>query len=54
MTDQVKQIVEILNKEPFKRNYNSVSFLSFGPEQLLQVLNDVLTAIDKQHAGDIR
>jgi len=54
MTEEARQIVEFLNKDPFQRNYNLISFHSLGPEQLLQLLNDVLTEIDSKNAGDIR
>lgn len=46
MSDQIKFIVDSLNKEPFKKNYNLITFDSLGPMQLLQVLNDVLAEID--------
>uniref|UniRef100_D6RHM7 Intraflagellar transport 81 n=1 Tax=Mus musculus TaxID=10090 RepID=D6RHM7_MOUSE len=50
MSDQIKFIVDSLNKEPFKKNYNLITFDSLGPMQLLQVLNDVLAEIDpKEH-----
>ncbi|XP_078523624.1 intraflagellar transport protein 81 homolog isoform X1 [Lissotriton helveticus] len=54
MSDQIKFIVEKLNKDPFKKNYNLISFDSLEPMQLLQVLNDVLAEIDPKHAVDIR
>ena len=54
MTEEVRQIVELLNKDPFKKNYNLISFHSLGPEQLLQLLNDVFAEIDAKNAGDIR
>ncbi|KAM4707425.1 intraflagellar transport protein 81 homolog [Discoglossus pictus] len=54
MSDQLKFIVEKLNKEPFKRNYNLITFDSLEPMQLLQVLNDVLAEIDPKHSVDIR
>lgn len=54
MTEDAKQVVEYLNKEPFKRNLNFISFQSLGQEQLLQLLNDVLSEIDPSQAGDIR
>ncbi|KAJ1093134.1 hypothetical protein NDU88_006242, partial [Pleurodeles waltl] len=46
MSDQIKFIVEKLNKDPFKKNYNLITFDSLEPMQLLQVLNDVLAEID--------
>ncbi|XP_038049933.1 intraflagellar transport protein 81 homolog [Patiria miniata] len=54
MSEQLKYIVEHLNKEPFKRSYNLISFDSLEPIQLLQVANDVLAQINPQHKLDIR
>ncbi|XP_076807172.1 intraflagellar transport protein 81 homolog [Clavelina lepadiformis] len=54
MTEEAKQIVEHLNKEPFKRSLNLISLHSLGAEQLLQLLNDVLAEIDPRQHGDIR
>lgn len=54
MSDQLKFIVEKLNKEPFKKNLNLITFDSLEPMQLLQVLNDVLAEIDPKHSLDIR
>ena len=46
MSEQLKYIVQELNKEPFSKNYNLISFDSLEPLQLLQVLNDVLGVVD--------
>lgn len=54
MSEQLKYIVDELNKEPFKRNYNLISFDSLQPLQLLQVLNDVFAEINPQHKIDLR
>ncbi|XP_077318116.1 intraflagellar transport protein 81 homolog [Lithobates pipiens] len=54
MSDQLKFIVEKLNKEPFKKNFNLITFDSLEPMQLLQVLNDVFAEIDPKHSVDIR
>lgn len=54
MSEQLKYIVEQLNKEPFKRSYNLISFDSLEPLHLLQVLNDVLAEINAQNKLDIR
>ncbi|XP_018587006.1 intraflagellar transport protein 81 homolog [Scleropages formosus] len=54
MSEQIKFIVEQLNKEPFKKNFNLITFDSLEPMQLLQVLNDVLADIDPKQAIDIR
>ncbi|MEE6503954.1 hypothetical protein FKM82_005026 [Ascaphus truei] len=54
MSNQLKFIVEKLNNEPFKKNYNLITFDSLEPMQLLQVLNDVLAEVDPKHSVDIR
>uniref|UniRef100_H2YNA5 Intraflagellar transport protein 81 homolog n=1 Tax=Ciona savignyi TaxID=51511 RepID=H2YNA5_CIOSA len=54
MTEEAKLIVDLLNKEPFKKGLNLITLHSYGPEQLLQLLNDVLATIDPSQAGDIR
>ncbi|KAJ7330649.1 Intraflagellar transport protein 81 [Desmophyllum pertusum] len=54
MSEQLKYIVDELNKEPFKKNYNLISFDSLQPLQLLQVLNDVFAEINPQHKLDLR
>lgn len=46
MNDQVKFIVEKLNQEPFKRNFNFISFDNLQGNSLLQLLNDVLAEIE--------
>lgn len=46
MSEQLKFIVEQLNKDPFKKNFNLITFDSLEPMQLLQVLNDILAEID--------
>ena len=46
MSDQLKFIIAELNKEPYNRSYNLISFDSLEPLQLLQVFTDVLTEID--------
>lgn len=46
MSDKIKFIVDNLNKEPFRKNYNLITFDSLEPMQLLQILNDVLAEID--------
>lgn len=46
MSEQLKIIVEQLNREPFKKNLNLITFDSLEPMQLLQTLNDVLAEID--------
>uniref|UniRef100_A0A3Q1FQA1 Intraflagellar transport protein 81 homolog n=1 Tax=Acanthochromis polyacanthus TaxID=80966 RepID=A0A3Q1FQA1_9TELE len=54
MSEQLKFIVEQLNKEPFKKNFNLITFDTLEPMQLLQILNDVLAEIDPKQALDIR
>ncbi|KAF7656569.1 hypothetical protein LDENG_00039170 [Lucifuga dentata] len=54
MSEQLKFIVEQLNKEPFKKHFNLITFDSLEPIQLLQILNDVLAEIDPKQALDIR
>ncbi len=46
MSEQLKFIVEQLNREPFKKNLNLITFDSQEPMQLLQTLNDVLAETD--------
>lgn len=48
MGEQVKFIVQELNKEPFKKNLNLISFDSLEPLSLLQILSDVLGEIDSK------
>ncbi|XP_076860230.1 intraflagellar transport protein 81 homolog [Brachyhypopomus gauderio] len=54
MSEQLKFIVEQLNREPFKKNFNLITFDSLEPMQLLQTLNEVLSEIDSKQAIDIR
>ncbi|XP_008282374.1 intraflagellar transport protein 81 homolog [Stegastes partitus] len=54
MSEQLKFIVEQLNKEPFKKNFNLITFDTLEPMQLLQILNDVLAEIDPKQTIDIR
>ncbi|KAM7392016.1 hypothetical protein PAMP_022659 [Pampus punctatissimus] len=54
MSEQLKFIVEQLNKDPFKKSFNLITFDSLEPMQLLQILNDVLAEIDSKQALDIR
>lgn len=54
MTDMIKFIVGELNKEPYNRNYNLITFDAIGSEQLLQILNDVFGEIDATNKLDVR
>ena len=49
MSDQLKYIVAELQKAPYSKNFNLITFDSLSGEQLLQVLNDVLAEIDSKH-----
>lgn len=53
MSEQLKFIVEQLNKDPFKKNFNLITFDSLEPMQLLQILNDVLAEIDPKVGDEI-
>lgn len=46
MSEQLKFIVEQLNRDPFKKNFNLITFDSLESMQLLQILNDVFAEID--------
>lgn len=54
MSDQIQFIVEKLNQEPFRKNYNLITFDSLGSTQLLQLLSDVLGEIDPKVRKAIR
>lgn len=54
MSEQIKYIIQELNKEPFNKTYNLITFDSLEPLQLLQVLTDVLSIIDPKQKLDIR
>ncbi|XP_054906478.1 intraflagellar transport protein 81 homolog [Poeciliopsis prolifica] len=54
MSEQLKFIVQQLNMEPFRKNFNLITFDSLEPMQLLQILNDVLAEIDPKQSMDIR
>ena len=46
MSEQLKYIVQELNKPAFNKNMNVINFDNIEPLQLLQVLTDVLAVID--------
>ena len=48
MNDQVKFIVDKLNQQPFKKNLNFINFDNLQGNNLIQLLNDVLTEIDSR------
>ncbi|XP_034452276.1 intraflagellar transport protein 81 homolog [Hippoglossus hippoglossus] len=54
MSEQLKFIVEQLNKEPFKKSFNLITFDCLEPMQLQQILNDVLAEIDPKQSMDLR
>ncbi|XP_047108512.1 intraflagellar transport protein 81 homolog isoform X1 [Schistocerca piceifrons] len=54
MSDQLKYVVQELNKSPLNKSFNLISFDSLNSEQLLQVLTDVLALIDTSNKVDIR
>ncbi|XP_014280584.1 intraflagellar transport protein 81 homolog isoform X1 [Halyomorpha halys] len=54
MSEKLRYIVSELNKPPFSKKYNLISFDSLSPEELLQVLSDVLTEIDEANKIDIK
>ena len=46
MSKQPTFIVKHLNKDPFKKNVNLITFDSLEPMQLLEILSYVLAEID--------
>lgn len=46
MTEQLKFVVQELNKPPFNKNFNLINFDALEPSQLLQVLSDVFLTIE--------
>ena len=49
MSDQLKYIVSELQKDPYNKTFNLITFDSLSGEHLLQVFNDVLAEIDNKH-----
>ena len=49
MSDQLKFIVSELQKPPYNKTFNIITFDSLSGEQLLQTFNDVLAEIDSKH-----
>uniref|UniRef100_A0ABL0EJC2 IFT81 calponin homology domain-containing protein n=1 Tax=Rhodnius prolixus TaxID=13249 RepID=A0ABL0EJC2_RHOPR len=54
MSEKIKFIILELSKEPFKKNYNLITFDSLSPEDLLQILSDVLADLDCSSRVDIK
>eukprot|EP00049_Salpingoeca_infusionum_P018937 m.359414 g.359414 ORF g.359414 m.359414 type:complete len:668 (-) comp18553_c0_seq1:267-2270(-) len=54
MSDQARQLVELLNNPPFQKKYTLISFDGLSPLQLLQQTNDVFAEIAPDHKADIR
>lgn len=48
MSEQLKYIVQELNKAPFNKSYNLISFDGLDQLQLIQVLNDVCSEIESK------
>jgi intraflagellar transport protein 81 len=48
MNDQVKFIVEKLNRDPFKKNLNFINFDNLHGNSLLQLLNDIFAEFDSK------
>ena len=46
MSEQLKCIVSVLNKDPFKKGYNLITFDSLESMPLLQLLTDVLAEVE--------
>ena len=46
MSEQLKYIIQELNKPPFNKTYNLISFDTLETLQLLQILTDVFAEID--------
>lgn len=49
----VKFIVETLNKPPYNKHFTVISFDSLAPEDLFQILSDVLLEVNDQNKFDI-
>ena len=54
MAEDLRYIVEALNREPFKKSYTVITFDSLDPLNLLQLVNDVLSEIDPDQRIDLR
>jgi len=54
MSDQMKKLIAELNKSPYNKSYNLISFDALSGEQLLQNLSDVMAEIDAKNKIDVR
>ncbi|CAN7996396.1 unnamed protein product [Ixodes hexagonus] len=54
MSEQLKFVIQELNKEPFNKKFNLISFDALRPDQLLQILSDVFAELDPKMQADVR
>lgn len=54
MNDQIKFVVEKLNKEPFKKSLTFIQFDSLNGNGLLQLLNEIFTELEPKNKVNIR
>ena len=54
MSEQLRFIVDKLNKEPYNKSYTIITFDSLDSLNLMQVLNDVIAEIDPEQKVDLR
>ncbi|KAG8183384.1 hypothetical protein JTE90_008286 [Oedothorax gibbosus] len=54
MGEQIKFIIHELNKEPYNKKFNLISFDSLRTDNLLQILNDVFSEVDPKMKIDAR
>jgi intraflagellar transport protein 81 len=54
MSEQIRYIVDKLNKEPYRKSFTIITFDSLDSLNLLQILNDVVSDIDKDQKMDLR
>ncbi|GFT89654.1 intraflagellar transport protein 81 homolog [Nephila pilipes] len=54
MSEQIKFIIQELNKEPYSKKFNLISFDSLRTDNLLQIVNDVFSEVDLKMKMDVR
>ncbi|GFY45507.1 intraflagellar transport protein 81 homolog [Trichonephila inaurata madagascariensis] len=54
MSEQIKFIIQELNKEPYNKKFNLISFDSLRTDNLLQIVNDVFAEVDPKMKMDVR